>query len=83
MYILYLPYMDTRDGAHSPVTDPLYVVSWKRRCPSHLDLVPPPAYFGHAYTQYSECPLVVVVHPLGPLLGPKMLILHNNSSRRS
>ena len=49
---------------------------------SLLDFVPPPALSGHAHTQYSECPLVVVVHLLGPLLGPKTLILRNTFFRR-
>ncbi|KAF8646077.1 hypothetical protein AX14_009115, partial [Amanita brunnescens Koide BX004] len=31
---------------------------------SHLEPVPLPSCFGHAYLQPTECPLVVVVHPL-------------------
>ena len=50
---------------------------------SLLDFVPPPSYFGHAHTQHSECPLAVVVHLLGPLLGPKELILQTFYSQRS
>ena len=50
---------------------------------SLLELVPPPALSGHAHTQYSECPLVVVVHPLGPLLGPEKLTLQISYSQRS
>ena len=41
---------------------------------SHLEPVPPPSISGHADPHIVECLPVVVVLPLGPLLGPRMLI---------
>ena len=43
--------------------------------PSHLEPVPPPSYFGHSEYIPLVCLLVVVVLLLGPLLGPKVLLL--------
>ena len=42
---------------------------------SHLEPVPPPSYFGHSEHIPLVCLLAVVVLLLGPLLGPKLLLL--------
>ena len=42
---------------------------------SHLEPVPPPSYFGHSQHIPFVCLLAVVVLLLGPLLGPKLLLL--------
>ena len=52
-----------------------YDIHPTERWTSHLEPVPPPSYFGHSQHIPLVCLLAVVVLLLGPLLGPKLLLL--------